>query len=181
MYNNPYTPIYNNNFTQQSMNDRIDNQIAQLQQMKEQIKNNVNQQQQNHQPAINQTFQLSPVGANTIKYANTIEEVNKEVVYGDTPFFSKDMSVVWIKNAKGEITSYELVQIIAKDDKDIQIEYLQQQIEELNRRLDNERVTTNVNETEVSKHTEELDETDGKSSKNDKSTSVSRVPVRKKE
>lgn len=175
MYNNPYLQNYSNTFNQQSMNERIDNQIAQLQQMKEQIKN------QQHQPAINQTFQLAPTGANTIKYANTIDEVNREVVYGDTPFFSKDMKVVWIKNAKGEIKSYELVQIISKDDKDLQIEYLQTQIEELNRRLDNERVITNVNETEVSKHTEELDKADGRETKSDKSTSVSRIPVRKKE
>ena len=37
MYNNPY--YYSNNFNQQSINDRIDNQIQQLQQMKEQMKN----------------------------------------------------------------------------------------------------------------------------------------------
>ena len=177
MYNNSYMPNYSNGFYQQNMNDRIDSQIAQLQQMKEQIKN----QQQNHQPAINQTFQLSPIGANTIKYANTIDEVNKEVVYGDTPYFSKDMSVVWIKNAKGEIKSYELVQIITKDDKDIQIEYLQTQIEELNRRLDNEqRIITDVDKTEVSEHTKELDKTNGGKIKNLKSTSISRVSNSKK-
>lgn len=179
MYNNPYLQNYPNNFNQQSMNDRIDNQIAQLQQMKEQIKSNYNQQQ--HQPAINQTFQLAPNGMNTIKYASTIDEVNREVVYGDTPFFTKDMSLVWIKNAKGEIKTYELVQIINRDDKDIQIEYLQTQIEELNRRLDNERVIANANEAKVSKHSEELDKADGGEIKIDKPSSVSRISSRKKE
>ena len=42
---------YQQGFNQQSMNERIDNQIAQLQQMKEQMKNN------QQQPAIKQTFQ----------------------------------------------------------------------------------------------------------------------------
>ena len=60
MFNNPYMQ-YNSNFNQQSLNDRIDNQIAQLNQMKEQIKNN-------QQPAINQTFQLAPTNNNGIKY-----------------------------------------------------------------------------------------------------------------
>lgn len=119
MYNNPYMP----NYSQQSISERIDNQIAQLQQMKEQMKNN--------QPAINQTFQLAPNHQSGVKYVNSIDEVNKEVVYTDTPFFSKDMSVVWIKNVKNEIKTYEMNEIIPKDNKDLQIEYLQAQIEEL--------------------------------------------------
>ena len=120
MYNNPFMNSYN----QQNINDRIDGQIAQLQQMKEQMKNN-------QQPAINQTFQLAPTHQSGIRYASSIDEVNKEMVYIDTPFFSKDMSVVWVKNTKGEIKTYELTEIIPKDSKDLKIEYLQAQIEEL--------------------------------------------------
>ena len=66
-----------------------------------------------------------------MRYASSIDEVNKEMVYIDTPFFSKDMSVVWVKNTKGEIKTYELTEIIPKDSKDLKIEYLQAQIEEL--------------------------------------------------
>ena len=121
MYGNPY---YANNVNQQSLTDRIDNQIAHLQQMKEQMKNN-------QQPAINQTFQLAPNHQGNMKYVNSIDDVNREMVYVDTPFFSKDMSVVWIKNNKNEIKTYELNEIVPKDSKDIQIEYLQAQIEEL--------------------------------------------------
>lgn len=120
MYNNPFMNSYN----QQNINDRIDGQIAQLQQMKEQMKDN-------QQPAINQTFQLAPTHQSGMKYASSIDEVNKEMVYADTPFFSKDMSVVWVKNAKGDIKTYELTEIIPKDSKDLKIEYLQAQIEEL--------------------------------------------------
>lgn len=129
MYNNPYMNNYVQNYNQQSMSDKIDNQIAQLQQMKEQMKSN------NQQPAINQTFQLAPTHQNGMRYVNTIDEVNKESVYFDTPFFSKDMSVVWIKNTKGEIKTYELNEIIAKDDKDLKIEYLQAQIYELKKEM----------------------------------------------
>ena len=67
-----------------------------------------------------------------------MDDVQKESVVNDTPYFSKDMSVVWIKNAKGEIKTYELTEIIPKDNKDLQIEYLQAQIEELKKGLKNE-------------------------------------------
>lgn len=125
MYGNPYMSNgFNPNFGQQNLSERIDNQIAQLNQMKEQIKNN-------QQPAINQTFQLAPTNSHTMRYANTIDDVAKETVYFDTPFFSKDMSVVWVKNVKGDIKSYELKEIVKKDEKDIQIELLQAQINEM--------------------------------------------------
>ena len=133
MFNNPYMMNYNPNIGQQNLNERIDNQIAQLQQMKEQVKNN------SQQPAINQTFQLAPTNSHTMRYANTIDDVQRESVYFDTPFFSKDMSVVWVKGAKGDIKTYELNEIIKKDEKDIQIELLQAQINEMKGMIDNAR------------------------------------------
>ena len=133
MYNNPY-------MNQQNIADRIDSQIAQLNQMKEQIRTN-------QQPAINQTFQLAPTNNHTMRYAETIDEVKKEPVYTDTPFFSKDMSIVWIKNNKGEIKSYELNEIIHKDEKDLQIEFLQAQINELKREMvNNESINEHIDE-----------------------------------
>ena len=132
MFNNPYMMNYNPNISQVGLNERIDNEIAKLQQMKEQMKNNNNQ-----QPAINQTFQLAPTNSHTMRYANTIEDVERESVYFDTPFFSKDMSVVWIKGAKGDIKTYELSEIIQKDNKDIQIEMLKAQINEMKGMIEN--------------------------------------------
>lgn len=173
MYNNPYMN-YQQNFSQQSLNDRIDTQIAQLQQMKEQFKNN-------QQPAINQTFQLAPNGTNTMRYANTIDDVNKEIIYGDTPFFSKDMSVVWIKNTKGNIKTYELNEIIPKDEKDLQIEYLQAQIEELKGMMKNVSNATNDDTKQNATDTTEYDDTNGTTIKEDKSTSISKVSRSKKE
>ena len=138
MYNNPYMN-YQQNFNQQSINERIDNQIAQLNQMKEQLKNN------NQQPAINQTFQLAPAN-HSMRYANTIDEVSKEVIYSDTPFFSKDMSILWVKTAKGDIKTYELNEIVPKDEKDLKIDFLMAQIEELKKGMSKNERNTNVDE-----------------------------------
>lgn len=140
MYNNPYMN-YQQGFNQQSMNERIDNQIAQLQQMKEQMKNN------QQQPAINQTFQLAPTHASGMRYANSLDDVNREMVYADTPFFSKDMSVVWIKTSKNEIKTYELKEIVPKDEKDIKIDFLMAQIEELKKGMKKDESNVNVNES----------------------------------
>ncbi len=152
MYNNPY-------FNQPNV-DRINNQIAELERLK-------NQMQQPVQP-ITQNFQLAPGTRDSIRYANNIEEVEKDLVIGDTPFFSKDMSVVWIKNIKGEIKSYELIEIINKDDKDIQIEYLKAQIDELKKEVRNNEGNTNI------------DDATSKSIKDEKSSSISTVRTTKK-
>lgn len=163
MYNNPYM----NNFNQQSINDRIDNQIAQLQQMKEQMKHSA-------QPAINQTFQLAPQ-QNGMRFANSLDEVNKEMVYVDTPFFSKDMSVLWLKNNKNEIRTYELNEIIPKDSKDIQIEYLQAQIEQLKGMINNDANVSNVNTKQNATDTSTDDGAIGTTTKKSKSSSIQKV------
>lgn len=119
MYPNPYI---NQNYIQelQSMKDRIDKQLQQA------------TQPQQPTPNIHQTFQLAPTQNQlSMRYANTINDVNKELVFGDTPFFSKDLSVMWLKNVKGEIKTYELKEIVQKDEKDLMIESLQLQINEL--------------------------------------------------
>lgn len=130
MYNNPYMNSYNPQMTV----DRINAQMNELEKMKQQI------QQPIQQPTnLTQNFQLAPSNRDVIKYASSLEEVNRDMVIGDTPFFSKDMSVVWIKNTKGEIKTYELKEIIPKDDKDIQIELLQAQINEMKGMIENAR------------------------------------------
>ncbi len=180
MYNNPYMPNYTAGFNQQNMSDRIDGQIAQLQQLKDQLKSNPIQ-SQNQQPAINQTFQLAPNNNNGIKYVNSIEDVHKETVFVDTPFFSKDLSVMWLKNAGGEIKAYELNEIVEKDEKDMQIEFLMAEIEELKKgMIRNEQSYTNVNEKQIPTNTTTNDEPIGESIKESKPTSISRVSTSKK-
>lgn len=111
-----YSTLYN----PQASIDRINTQIAELEKMKGQIP---------PVPPITQNFQFT--GMSGLRYAESIEEVEKTFVAGDTPFFSKDMSVLWIKNIKNEIRSYELKEIVQKDEKDLLIESLQLQIAEL--------------------------------------------------
>lgn len=126
---NPYFNMYN---PQPSL-DRINDQISQLESMKKQL------QQPITQPTnLTQNFQISPTNREIIRYANSMEEVERDLVIGDTPYFSKDMTVVWIKNAKGEIKTYELKEIVIKDEKDVQIEILKAKIEELERVKANE-------------------------------------------
>lgn len=114
--------------------DRINNQIADLERLKQQIP----------QAPITQNFQLAPQGG--IKYANSIEEVEKEIVYSDTPYFSNDLSVLWLKNTKGDIKSYELKEIVKKDEKDLLIESLQLQINQMKEMIEHESTYTNVDE-----------------------------------
>jgi hypothetical protein len=129
MFNNPYMNSYNPQMTI----DKINEQMNELNRMKQQL------QQTNQQPMqpITQNFQIAPTNREVIRYANSMEEVQRDMVIGDTPYFSKDMSVVWIKNTKGDIKTYELTEIIAKDDKDIQIELLQAQINEMKGMISN--------------------------------------------
>lgn len=168
MYNAPYYSPYTPGISQQNMAERIDNQIHQLQQMKEQLKTN------NQQPSINQTFQLAP-NQGGIKYVNSIDDVNKENVFVDTAFFSKDLSVLWIKNSAGDIKAYELEEIVKKDEKDLQIEYLTAKINELEGMITNEQPITNAIEQQVTASTSTNDETVRKPIEKDKPAGVSRI------
>ena len=171
MYNSPYF----NTYSPQANIDRINNQIAELENMKKQMN------QQSMQPTnLTQNFQLAPNNQNGMRFANSIEEKQKSIITMDTPFFSNDMSVLWIKNAKGEIKSYELNEIIPKDEKDMQIELLMSQIQELKGMIQNERVNANVVKSEISTNTTTNDESVGSTTETSKSTSISRVSTSKK-
>lgn len=189
-FNRAYAMNYGNNPNQQNMYeqnmyDQIDNQINQLVNMRNQIRNNSQQQTHQQPTAINQTFQLSPNGGG-MKYASSIDDVNKETVFFDTPFFSKDFSVLWIKNASGDIKAYELNEIVQKDEKDIQIELLQEQqrekdnwidslqaqIDELKGMINNEQPISNVIKSKNETNTSRNDETPRTTSKKSKSASL---------
>lgn len=130
IYPRQYVPNYNIN--QQNMYEQqIDNEINSLQQMKERLKNNTMQQP----TAINQTFQIAPQNNNGLKFVNSIEDVQKELAIVETPFVNSSYSTLWIKNAKGDIRTFELIEIIPKDDKDILIEDLQKQVSRLSNQI----------------------------------------------
>ena len=126
MYNNMY------GYNQQMAQTRIDDEIAKLQQLKGQL----------NQPSINQTFQLAP--QNGMRYAKSIEDVQKEMVYTDTPYFSNDLSVVWLKNAKGSIRAFEMKEIVKKDEKDLLIESLKMRLDEMEEKLNARSTNTDV-------------------------------------
>ena len=128
--------MYNNYMSPQ---ERIDMQIKELEKMRQNIP-------QMQQPTnLTQNFSMMPQ-APIIKYVNSLDDVKREMVMGETPYFSKDMSVVWIKNVKGDIKTYELNEIVPKDNKDLQIEYLQAQIEELRKEMKNYERTNDIDE-----------------------------------
>lgn len=147
--------MYNAYYNPQANIDRINSQIAELEKLRSQISN----MQQPTPTNLTQNFQLTPQ-YNQMRYVNSLDDVKKEVVAIDTPFFSRDLSVIWIKNAKGDIRSFELNEIIPKDNKDMQIEFLQSQIEQLRKEIKRNEYTADVDEPV----------------ENEKSTSVSTIP-----
>lgn len=156
-------------YNPQITKDRIDQQIAQLQQMKEQIV-------QPMQPtSLTQNFQLAPTNQGMMKYANSIDEVRKDVVYTDTPYFSNDLSIMWLKNNKGNIKCYELKEIVEKDQKDLQIEYLMLEIEKLKKGMSNNEYNANDNKQDVSTSTTNDNESIREQTKDDKSSNIQRV------
>jgi hypothetical protein len=154
MFNNPYTQTYN---TQPQFNNLDQNYLNMLDKEEEKIKNMRNNYMNRYQQPTNltQNFQLAPT-RDVIRYANNIDEVGKDVVTGDTPFFSRDMSIVWIKNANGEIKTYELNEVVLKDEKDMKIDLLMAQIEDLKRGMMKYESNTNVVESSESKESTDV-------------------------
>lgn len=155
MYNTPYINIYN----PQNSIDRINNQIAELEKLKQQIPQAPIQQPTN----LTQNFQLASNNNNVIRYADNIDEVKKNIVIYDTPFFSKDMSVMWLKNTNGNIKSYTLAEIIEKDEKDMVIESLQLKINEMEEKIKNATECNNNNADESIKNKKASNVSDVKS------------------
>lgn len=170
MYNSPYVI---NAYNPQANLDRINTQMNELEKMKQQI------QQSMSQPTnLTQNFQIAPTNREVMRYANSLNEVERDMVVGDTPYFSKDMSVVWVKNTKGEIKTYELNEIVPLDEKDIKIKYLQDQIDQLKKaRSNDEQYITD----DIKSSAPDNDEPVGATTKKSKSTSVSTVSKREKE
>lgn len=85
---------------------------------------------------LNQTIQAGPQ-SNGIKYAESIDEVNREMVFTDTLFINKGFTNLWFKNPRGEVKTYLLEEFIPKDEKDIKIENLEKQLNDLKKEITN--------------------------------------------
>ena len=121
-------PMYGNNqfYLQelQSMKDRIDTQMRQLQQQSQQIP----------QQPITQNFQIAPTQNNIeleAKYANNIDEVKNTFVMKTGVFVNKDFSTMWVKDVTGNIKTFNTEEIIEMDDRDKEILSLKKQIQEM--------------------------------------------------
>lgn len=145
------------NYNPQMNIDRIDKQIADLERIKNQL-------QQPTPTNLTQNFQISP-SRDFMRYANSIDDVQKEMVYGVTPFFSKDMSVLWVKNTPNSIKTYELKEIINKDEKDVKIEFLMAKISELEKGMSESAKSNNDDVDESVESEKSSNATDGRKSK----------------
>lgn len=140
-------------------------QVNDLQQMRERIDKQL--QMLNHnQPVqtapITQNFQLAPNQQQNqnIKYAENIEEVKRELVFSDTLFINKDFTILWFKNASGEVKPFEIRELVIKDEKDLRIEELENKLNELLKERE-------INEESISKC--DVEPTSTKKSTNGKS------------
>lgn len=124
-----YNPYNSQMYVQdlQNMRDRIDRQLQM-----------VNQNQPQTTP-ITQNFQLATNNTGKgIKYVDNIEEVKNEFVFVDTLFINKGYTQLWLKNASGEVKTYQLTEIVKKDEKDIKIAELEEKINMLVKEKENE-------------------------------------------
>lgn len=136
---------YNNNYNQQfymqdlqAMKDRIDKTMQQYQQSQVQ-----NQQQQPVQPQIHQSFQLAPQGSISeiqAKYVSDINDVKNTFVMNIGLFVNKEMNTLWLKNINGDIRIFALNEIIEQDPKDIEINNLKQELENMKLLINNNKI-----------------------------------------
>lgn len=139
MYNyNPYGQL-----NQQYSSYAANNYLNELQQMRERIDKQIQQSQQqqpqvmpNTQPTnLTQNFQLAPQTNSTSelesRYAENIDEVKNTFVMKTGIFITKDYSTMWIKDVSGNITTFKTEEIKQLDEKDIEIENLKMELENM--------------------------------------------------
>lgn len=126
----------------QDMRDRIDNQMKQYQQSQMQM-------QQPQMPTnLTQNFQLAPQTNNNneiqAKYVTNIDDVKNTFVMTTGLFVNKEMNTLWFKNVNGDIRTFNLQEIIEQDEKDIEIQRLRNEIENMKGMIANESNIANV-------------------------------------
>ena len=161
MNNNPYMNPYINTYNQQPMNNmqqinNYDEYLRYLEKEKDRIEKSKEQyinRFQQQQPTLNQTIQVTPTPSQSIglKHVKGIGDVNSELVMFETSFVLDDYSTLFIKNAKGEVRTFMMEEIIPKDEKDEIIEQLRLENQELKGMIRNE--STNATNDEQSNAT----------------------------
>ena len=132
-YNSQFNPFNNQNNIQQ-MEQIRDQWDAKIQLAQQQQQNQMQQQQQTPaaQPSVTQNFQLAPTTNNNSelegRYAENIDEVKNTFVMKTGIFASKDFNTIWIKDVSGNIRTFKTEEIIPRDEKDMQIQALQEEL-----------------------------------------------------
>jgi hypothetical protein len=117
-------------------------------------------QMQNQQvpTTVNQTFQISPQNQNSnnldAKIVNDIDEVKNTLVMKTGVFVNKDYSILWIKDVTGNIRTFNTSEIIEMDEKDKEINRLNQELEEMKKIIqqnNQNQITENKIENKIEK------------------------------
>lgn len=120
--NSYYSPIMSPMGREQALKNIIDQATKEL---------NIIQTQQ-YPPNLTQNFQITPVQSGIpFKIVNSIDDINNEIVITDTYFLLNNYTKLYIKNARGDLRTFNVIEDKPKDEKDLLIEDLKKQIDEL--------------------------------------------------
>lgn len=142
---NNYNPYNGNYYAQkiqnlQGIREQTDKQIQDLQNMLQMQQHIQQQNYSQQQPQIQQTFQLSNPNNNLgdfdAKYIDSVDDIKNIIVYRKTLFINKDMSKLYFKDANGNVKTYELNEIVEKDEKDIEIDKQKDEINKQKNEID---------------------------------------------
>ena len=117
----------------QNMRDKIDRQMQQVQQMQQMQQSQMQQSTQPNVP-ITQNFQIAPTQNNSdleSKYVENIDEVKSTFVMKTGIFLTKDLKTIWIKDVTGNIRTFETNEVIELDEKDVEINNLKIELENM--------------------------------------------------
>ena len=141
---NNYNPYMNNQFYMnelQSMREKIDSQLRNLQQQN-QIPQPLAQQ------PITQNFQIAPQpNSNELeaRYAENIDAVKNTFVMKTGIFATKDFKNIWVKDTNGNIRTFNTEEIKELDERDKEILSLKQEIKQLKEKVSNANESVNEN------------------------------------
>lgn len=124
---NPYNPNY---IMQewQNMKDKIDRNMQNYQQVQNQFM------QPQQQAPITQNFQIAPqTNPSELQsaYVNNVDEVKNIFMTKNGIFVNKELTSAWFKDTEGKIKTYSLIEVIEKDEKDVEIERLKDEINQM--------------------------------------------------
>lgn len=87
---------------------------------------------------LTQNFQITPQNStpNELQsaYVSGVEEVKNIFMTKNGIFVDKGLTNLWFKNTEGNIRTFTLQEVVQKDEKDLEIEELKKQLEDLKKK-----------------------------------------------